>query len=88
MGAIPMSLLTAIVIFLVGLVSGIIIREFAGIAALGALLLVVFGVTTPNVEIVDFIVSQYYQSNELLFLAGLLFGLDANRTRRVITRGD
>ncbi|ELZ87211.1 hypothetical protein C453_02634 [Haloferax elongans ATCC BAA-1513] len=79
-----MSLLAAVVIFVVGFVSGIVVRAVAGLAAIIALLLVVFGVAAPDIGLVDFIVTQYYSGNELLFLAGLLFGLDANNTREVV----
>lgn len=79
-----MSLLTAVVIFLVGFGSGVVIRAVAGLAAIVALLLVVFGVAAPDIGLIDFIVTQYYQGNELLFLAGLLFGLDAKQTRKVV----
>jgi hypothetical protein len=74
-----MSLLSAIVVFVVGLVSGTVVRTFAGLAAVVALLLVVFGVAAPEIGLVDFVIREYYQGNELLFLAGLLFGLDASR---------
>lgn len=74
-----MSLLSAIVVFVVGFVSGAVVRAFAGLAAVVALLLVVFGVAAPEIGLVDFVVREYYQGNELLFLAGLLFGLDASR---------
>jgi hypothetical protein len=73
-----MSLLSAIVVFVVGLVSGTVVRTFAGLAAVVALLLVVFGVAAPEIGLVDFVIREYYQGNELLFLAGLLFGLDAS----------
>ena len=79
-----MSLLTAIVVFVVGFVSGVVVRAIAGLAAIVALLLVVFGVAAPDIGLVDFVVTQYYQGNELLFLAGLLFGIDANQTRKVV----
>jgi hypothetical protein len=74
-----MSLLSAIVVFVVGLVSGTVVRTFAGLAAVIALLLVIFGVAAPEIGLVDFVLREYYQGNELLFLAGLLFGLDASR---------
>ena len=77
-----MSLLSAIVVFVVGLVSGTVVRTFAGLAAVIALLLVIFGVAAPEIGLVDFVLREYYQGNELLFLAGLLFGLDASRAAR------
>jgi hypothetical protein len=72
-----MSLLSALVIFVVGLLSGVIIRAIAGLAALIALVLVIFGIAAPETGLVDYVVQNYYQGNELLFLAGLLFGIDA-----------
>ena len=79
-----MSLLAAVVVFVVGLVSGVVVRTIAGFAAIIALLLVVFGVAAPEVGLVDYVIQQYYSGNELLFLAGLLFGIDAERTRTVV----
>ncbi|EMA01623.1 hypothetical protein C438_14741 [Haloferax denitrificans ATCC 35960] len=79
-----MSLLTAVVVFLVGFVSGVVVRTVAGLAAIVALLLVVFGVAAPDIGLINYIATQYYQGNELLFLAGLLFGIDAKQTRRVV----
>ena len=76
-----MSLLSAIVVFVIGLVSGAIIAAVAGLAAIVALLLVIFGVAAPEIGLIDFVILEYYQGNELLFLAGLLFGIDANQTR-------
>ena len=40
-----MSLVTAVVVFVVGLVSGLVVRWIAGLAAIVALLLVIFGVS-------------------------------------------
>lgn len=74
-----MSLLSAVVVFVVGFLSGAVVRTFAGLAAIVALLLVVFGIAAPEIGLVDFIVRDFYRGNELLFLAGLLFGLDASR---------
>ena len=74
-----MSLLSAVVVFVVGLVSGIVIRATAGLAAIVALLLVVFGIAAPEFGLVDYVLQNYYQGNELLFLAGLLFGIDAHQ---------
>ena len=79
-----MSLLTSIVIFVVGFISGVIVRAIAGLAAVVALLLVIFGVATPEIALLDYVVQQYYLGNELLFLAGLLFGIAADRTREVV----
>ncbi|KZX46442.1 hypothetical protein [Haloarcula sp. K1] len=79
-----MSLFTAVVVFVVGLLSGIVIRWVAGLAAVLALVLVLLGATTPDIGLINFVVEQYYHGNELLFLAGLLFGLDAERTRDAV----
>ncbi|WP_049920516.1 hypothetical protein [Haloferax sulfurifontis] len=79
-----MSLLTAVVVFFVGFVSGVVVRTVAGLAAIVALLLVIFGVAAPEIGLINYIATQYYQGNELLFLAGVLFGIDANQTRRVV----
>jgi hypothetical protein len=73
-----MSLFSAIVVFVVGLLSGVIIRTIAGLAALIALVLVIFGIAAPDIGLVDYVILNYYQGNELLFLAGLLFGIDAH----------
>jgi len=79
-----MSLVTAVVVFLVGLLSGVVVRAVAGLAAIVALLLVLFGVAAPEIGLIDYVLQQYYHGNELLFLAGLLFGIDANKTREVV----
>jgi hypothetical protein len=79
-----MSLVTGIVAFVIGLLSGVIVRWVAGLAALVALLLVILGVAAPDIGIVDYVVQQYYHGNELPFLAGLLFGIDAHGTREVV----
>ncbi|MDS0293667.1 hypothetical protein [Halogeometricum luteum] len=79
-----MSLLAAVVVFVVGLISGVVVRAVAGLAAIIALLLVVFGVAAPDIGLVDYVIQQYYLGNELLFLAGFLFGIDAERTRTVV----
>jgi hypothetical protein len=79
-----MSLLTALVVFVVGLVSGTVVRWFAGLAAVVALVLVLLGVTTIEVGVVNYVVGEYYLGNELLFLSGFLFGIDAERTRKVV----
>lgn len=76
-----MSFLSAVVIFVVGLISGIVVRAIAGLAAIIALILVIFGFAAPQIGLVDFVVQTYYQGNELLFLAGLLFGIDAQQAR-------
>ena len=76
-----MSLISAIVIFVVGLLSGIVVRAVAGLAALIAILLVVSGIAAPEIGLVDYVVQNYYRGNELLFLAGLLFGIDAHQAK-------
>lgn len=76
-----MSLLAAVVVFLVGLLSGFVVGAVAGLAAIVALLLVVFGVAAPEIGLVEFVVREYYTGNELLFLAGLLFGIEATKSR-------
>jgi hypothetical protein len=78
------SLLTAVVVFVVGLVSGVVVRWVAGLAALVALVLVLFGAAVPDIGLVTYVVEQYYLGNELLFLAGFLFGIDARQTKEVV----
>lgn len=72
-----MSLLTAIVVFVVGFLSGTVTRWFAGLAAIVALVLVLFGIVDPDVALIDVILQRYYLGNELLFISGFLFGIDA-----------
>ena len=79
-----MSLLAAIVVLVVGFVSGVVVRWVAGLAAIVALLLVILGWAAPDIGLVTYVVTQYYQGNELLFLAGLLFGIDAEKTKEVV----
>lgn len=79
-----MSLVTALVVFAVGLLSGLVVRWVAGLAAVVALVLVVLGVALPEIELVTYVLEHYYEGNELLFLAGLLFGLDASETKQVV----
>lgn len=79
-----MGLVTAIVVFVVGLVSGTVVRWFAGLAAIVALVLVILGVATPEIGIVNQIIDQYYLGNELLFISGFLFGIDAKKTKEVV----
>ncbi|AUG49180.1 hypothetical protein BVU17_16515 [Haloarcula taiwanensis] len=79
-----MTLFTAVVVFVVGLLSGIVVRLIAGLAAAFALVLVLLGATTPDIGLVNFVLEQYYQGNELLFLAGLLFGLDVENTKDAV----
>ena len=79
-----MSLLTAIIVFVVGLLFGTVVRWVAGLAAIVALVLVVLGVATPDVALVNYVVERYYVGNELLFLSGFLFGIDAKQTKEVV----
>jgi hypothetical protein len=78
------SLLAAVVVFVAGFVSGAVVRWVAGLAAIVALILVVLGVAAPEVGLVEFVLQRYYDGNELLFLAGFLFGIDAKKTRDVV----
>jgi len=79
-----MSLVSALVVFLVGFVSGTVVRWFAGLAAIVALVLVVLGATTPDIGLVNGIIDRYYLGNELLFISGFLFGIDAEETTEVV----
>ena len=81
-----MSLFTAVVVFVVGLVSGTVVRWFAGLAAVVALVLVLFGSTNVDVGLVNYVIERYYLGNELLFLSGFLFGIDAEQTKSVVSR--
>jgi hypothetical protein len=78
------SLVASLIIFVVGFLSGVVVRWVAGLAALAALLLVIFGVAAPDIGLVDYVVQQYYRGNELLFLAGLLFGIDAGGRKEIV----
>jgi membrane protein YdbS with pleckstrin-like domain len=81
-----MSLITAIGIFIVGFLSGTVTRWFAGIAAIIALILVLIGgvAPAPIESLVNHVIQQYYVGNELLFLSGFLFGIDAKKTKKVV----
>jgi hypothetical protein len=79
-----MGLLAAVIIFVVGLVSGTVVRWVAGLAAIVALVLVILGITPGPLPVVDAVLENYYVGNELLFLAGFLFGIDAKQTRKVV----
>ncbi|MFD1515511.1 hypothetical protein [Halomarina rubra] len=76
-----MALLEALVIFVVGYVSGTITRWFAGVAAILALLLAILGLAAPGwfLDILDPLF-RVYAGNELLFLSGFLFAI-AHRER-------
>ncbi|WP_137285164.1 hypothetical protein [Halorussus salinisoli] len=79
-----MALFEAVVIFVVGLLSGTVVRWFAGLAAFVALVLAVLGVTTLEIGLVSQIIDRYYLGNELLFISGFLFGIDAEQTKEVV----
>lgn len=71
-----MALLEAVVVFVVGYVSGRVTRLVAPLAALVALVLAVLGLAAPPAffDLVDPVLS-FYRGNELLFLSGFLFGI-------------
>lgn len=81
-----MSLITAIGIFIVGFLSGTVTQWFAGLAAIIALVLVLIGgvAPAPIQSLVNHVIHQYYVGNELLFLSGFLFGIDAKKTKNVV----
>ena len=79
-----MAFIDALLVFVVGLVSGTVVRWFAGLAAIVALILVILGVATPEIGLVNQIIEQYYLGNELLFISGFLFGIDAKQTKEVV----
>ncbi|MFW5924304.1 MAG: hypothetical protein ACOCSP_01745 [archaeon] len=79
-----MSLVTALLVFAVGLISGTVVRWVAGLAAIVALVLVLLGVTSIELSLIDHVLEGYYLGNELLFLSGFLFGIDAERTKTVV----
>ncbi|WP_276301802.1 hypothetical protein [Halorussus lipolyticus] len=81
-----MALLEILAVFVVGFVSGTVVRWFAGLAALVALVLVVLGVTTVQIGLLNHVLQQYYVGNELLFISGFLFGIDAEQTKAVVER--
>lgn len=76
-----MALLEALVIFVVGYVSGTVTRWFATVAAILALLLAILGLAAPGwfLDLLDPVLSVY-EGNELLFLSGFLFAI-AHRVR-------
>ncbi|MHB9285691.1 hypothetical protein ACKVMT_01460 [Halobacteriales archaeon Cl-PHB] len=78
-----MTLVAALVVFVVGYVSGIVTRIFASLAAVAALVLAVLGLAAPEsvFALIDPVLS-FYEGNELLFLSGFLFGI-AHRSRSV-----
>ncbi|WP_435157765.1 hypothetical protein [Haladaptatus sp. DFWS20] len=80
-----MSLVMAIVAFIIGFLSGTVTRWFAGLAAFIALVLVILQLTPdPFLPFAEYVVQEYYIGNELLFISGFLFGIDAKRTKEVV----
>ena len=76
-----MALFEAVVVFVVGILAGTVVRWVAGPAAVVALGLAVLGFATPEIGLVTYVLDRYYLGNELLFVAGFLFGIDAARAR-------
>jgi Na+/citrate or Na+/malate symporter len=74
-----MALFEAVVIFVVGFVSGTVVRWVAAFVALAVL-----GVTTPEIGLINQILDRYYLGNELLFVSAFLFSIDAERTKEVV----
>jgi hypothetical protein len=76
-----MSLVEAVIVFVVGYVSGTVTRWFAGLAAVVALVLAVLGLAAPAsfFVLVDPVLS-FYAGNELLFLSGFLFAIAQRST--------
>ncbi|MFB6189500.1 MAG: hypothetical protein ABEI57_06420 [Halapricum sp.] len=79
-----MAFIDALLVFVVGFLSGTVVRWVAGLAAVVALVLVILGVAAPDVALVNHVVERYYVGNELLFISGFLFAIDAERTRTVV----
>lgn len=79
-----MSLFQAVVVFIVGLLAGTVTRWIAGLTAIVALILVVLRVATPEIGLVNHVLERYYLGNELLFISGFLFGIDAKKTKEVV----
>jgi len=75
-----MGLVEALVILVVGYLTGTVTRLFAGIAAIIALVLAILGFAAPAsvYDLVDPVLA-FYRGNELLFLAGFLFAIDHHR---------
>ena len=76
-----MSLVGAVVVFVVGYVSGRVTLWLAGLAAVLALGLAVLGLAAPAFvsAVVGDVLARYYVGNELLFLSGFLFGVAHDR---------
>lgn len=77
-----MGLLDAVVVLVVGYLSGVGTRLFAKIAAIVALVLAVLGMAAPAsfFDLVEPILG-FYRGNELLFLAGFLFAIARGQER-------
>lgn len=77
-----MTLFEAVVVFVVGYISGTVTRISAGLAAVVALVLAVLGLAAPAsfFDLADPVLS-FYAGNELLFLSGFLFGIAHGRHR-------
>jgi hypothetical protein len=76
-----MSLVGAIVVFVVGYLLGRVTLAIAGLAAVIALILAILGLVEPA-AVTDFIggiLDAYYVGNELIFLSGFLFGVAHDR---------
>jgi hypothetical protein len=71
-----MGLVEALVVFVVGYVTGAVTRLFAGVAAVVALALAVLGLGAPQ-AFFDLLapILGVYEGNELLFLSGFLFAI-------------
>ena len=74
-----MTLAEAVVVFVVGYVSGTVTRMFAGLAAVVALVLAILGLAAPSpfFAVVEPVLSVY-EGNALLFLSGFLFAIAHN----------
>jgi hypothetical protein len=76
-----MGLIEAVVVFVVGYLSGTVTRWVAGLAAVAALLLAVFGLAAPA-PLFDVVAPalSVYRGNELLFISGFLFAIAHRET--------
>lgn len=76
-----MAVVEAVVIFVVGYLSGAVTRRVASLAAAAALVLAVFGLAAPApLSGVVRPVLSVYAGNELLFLSGFLFAIARGRS--------
>ena len=80
-----MTVVEAVVVFVVGYLSGTVTRIFASLAALVALVLAVLGLAAPA-SFFEFVqpVLSLYVGNELLFLSRFLFAI-AHRNHSGLT---